>query len=81
MLDSQCHVQPGFRRGEIAFLGLIGGLGGGGHWAGVILDELVGKTDDTVQSSGIRSLIKRAAIVLVESDDEDATIDDIAADC
>lgn len=53
-LHSRCQVQPGSRRGEIAFLGPIDGLGGGGHWAGVILDEPVGKTNGTVQSSGIR---------------------------
>lgn len=53
-LHSRCQVQPGARRGEIAFLGPIDELAGGGHWVGVILDEPVGKTDGTVQSSGVQ---------------------------
>ncbi|KAL7534058.1 hypothetical protein ACHAWF_004704 [Thalassiosira exigua] len=53
-LGSRCQVQPGSRRGEIAFLGAIDELGGGGHWVGVILDEPVGKTDGTVKASGVR---------------------------
>ena len=53
-LHSRCQVQPGARRGEIAYLGQIDELGGGGHWVGVILDEPVGKTDGTVQSSGVK---------------------------
>ena len=53
-LHSRCQVQPGSRRGEIAYLGEISELGGGGHWVGVILDEPMGKTDGTVQSSGVR---------------------------
>ena len=53
-LHSRCQVQPGSRRGEIAFIGRIDELGGGGQWVGVILDEPVGKTDGTVQSSGVR---------------------------
>ena len=44
-------MQPGSRRGEIAFLGQINELGDGGHWVGVILDEPVGKTDGTVKST------------------------------
>ena len=53
-LGARCQVSPGARRGEIAFLGKIAELGGGGHWVGVILDEPVGKTDGTVNKSGIR---------------------------
>jgi len=53
-LHSRCQVQPGARRGQIAFIGSIDELGGGGHWVGVILDEPMGKTDGTVQSSGVR---------------------------
>ncbi|KAL7434087.1 hypothetical protein ACHAXH_004398, partial [Discostella pseudostelligera] len=53
-LHSRCQVQPGSRRGVIAYLGQIDELGGGGHWVGVILDEPMGKTDGTVQSSGVR---------------------------
>ena len=44
-LNSRCQVQPGSRRGEVAFIGTIDELGGGGHWVGVILDEPVGKSD------------------------------------
>ena len=44
-LNSRCQVQPGSRRGEVAFIGTIDELGGGGHWVGVILDEPVGKCD------------------------------------
>jgi len=53
-LHSRCQVQPGSRRGVIAYLGQIDELGGGGYWVGVILDEPMGKTDGTVQSSGVR---------------------------
>jgi len=53
-VSSRCQVQPGSRRGEIAFVGPIDELGGGGHWVGVILDEPVGKTDGTVKSTGER---------------------------
>lgn len=53
-LHSRCQVQPGSRRGEIVFLGQIEELGGGGYWVGVILDEPLGKTDGTVQSSGVK---------------------------
>jgi tubulin-folding cofactor B len=53
-LYCRCQVQPGSRRGEIAYLGQIDELGSGGHWVGVVLDEPVGKTDGTVQSSGVK---------------------------
>ena len=53
-LDARCQVQPGSRRGLIAYLGPISELGGGGHWVGVTLDEPMGKTDGTVPSSGVR---------------------------
>ncbi len=53
-LHYRCQVQPGSRRGEIAFLGPIDELGGGGCWVGVILDEPLGKTDGTVPSSCVR---------------------------
>ena len=53
-LHSRCQVQPGSRRGEIAFIGVINELGGGDYWIGVILDEPLGKTDGIVSSSGVR---------------------------
>lgn len=53
-IGSRCQMQPGSRRGEVAFVGPIDELGGGGHWVGVVLDEPVGKTDGTVRSSGVR---------------------------
>lgn len=52
-LHYRCQVKPGSRRGEIACLGEVAELGGGGHWVGVILDEPMGKTDGTVPSSGV----------------------------
>lgn len=52
-LGARCQVQPGGRRGEIAYIGQIDELGVGGYWVGVILDEPVGKTDGSVKS-GVR---------------------------
>ena len=49
-MHDRCQVQPGSRRGEIAYIGTIDELGGGGHWVGVILDEPSGKTDGCVDS-------------------------------
>ena len=49
-MNSRCQVQPGSRRGEIAYIGQIDDLGSGGHWVGVILDEPLGKTDGSVNS-------------------------------
>lgn len=46
----RCEVQPGGRRGEVAFVGTIPEIGGGGHWVGVKFDEPVGKTDGTAGS-------------------------------
>lgn len=43
----RCQVQPGGRRGEIAFVGEVKEIGGGGYWVGVKFDEPVGKTDGT----------------------------------
>uniref|UniRef100_A0A7S4JYB2 CAP-Gly domain-containing protein n=1 Tax=Odontella aurita TaxID=265563 RepID=A0A7S4JYB2_9STRA len=45
----RCEVQPGGRRGRVAFAGEVPELGGGGHWAGVIFDEPVGKADGSVK--------------------------------
>eukprot|EP00574_Skeletonema_japonicum_P002960 CAMPEP_0201721192 /NCGR_PEP_ID=MMETSP0593-20130828/5911_1 /ASSEMBLY_ACC=CAM_ASM_000672 /TAXON_ID=267983 /ORGANISM="Skeletonema japonicum, Strain CCMP2506" /LENGTH=327 /DNA_ID=CAMNT_0048211941 /DNA_START=214 /DNA_END=1197 /DNA_ORIENTATION=- len=49
-LKDRCQVQPGSRRGEIAYIGQIDDLGGGGHWVGVILDEPLGRSDGCVNS-------------------------------
>lgn len=49
-LHDRCQVQPGSRRGEIAYIGQIDELGSGGYWIGVILDEPLGKTDGCVNS-------------------------------
>ena len=46
----RCEVQPGGRRGEIAFVGVVPDIGGGGHWVGVKFDEPVGRTDGTAGS-------------------------------
>jgi len=43
----RCQVNPGERRGKVAFVGHVPELGGGGYWVGVIFDEPVGKTDGT----------------------------------
>lgn len=45
-IGMRCEVQPGGRRGRIAFVGEVKELDGG-HWVGVIFDEPVGKTDGT----------------------------------
>lgn len=44
----RCEVQPGNRRGVVAFVGEIPELGGGGHWVGIVFDEPVGKTDGSI---------------------------------
>lgn len=44
----RCEVQPGQRRGKVAFVGIIPKLGIGGNWVGVIFDEPVGKTNGTI---------------------------------
>lgn len=46
----RCEVQPGGRRGRVAFVGVVPELGGGGHWVGVVFDEPVGKTNGTTKS-------------------------------
>ena len=45
-VEMRCEVQPGGRRGQVAFVGEIKELDGG-HWVGIIFDEPVGKTDST----------------------------------
>ena len=46
----RCEVQPGGRRGVVAFVGEVKEIGGGGYWVGVKFDEPVGKTDGTAGS-------------------------------
>jgi tubulin-folding cofactor B len=46
IVGMRCEVQPGGRRGRVAFVGEVQQLNGG-HWVGVIFDEPVGKTDGT----------------------------------
>lgn len=43
----RCEVQPGGRRGVVAYRGMVSEIGGGGHWVGITFDEPVGKTDGT----------------------------------
>ena len=51
-VGQRCQVEPGARRGAVAFVGEVPEYGG--YWVGVIFDEPVGKTDGTVASSGKR---------------------------
>jgi tubulin-folding cofactor B len=44
----RCEVQPGNRRGAVAYVGEIPELGVGGHWVGIVFDEPVGKTDGSI---------------------------------
>lgn len=46
-VGNRCQVEPGARRGEIAYLGKVPELAVGGFWVGVKFDEPVGKTDGT----------------------------------
>jgi tubulin-specific chaperone B len=48
-LHARCQVEPGGRRGRIAYCGEIPELTVGGYWVGVIFDEPVGSNDGTVQ--------------------------------
>lgn len=43
----RCQVEPGARRGQVAYAGLVPELKPG-HWVGVVFDEPVGKTDGSV---------------------------------
>mmetsp|Transcript_19336 Transcript_19336/g.26829 ORF Transcript_19336/g.26829 Transcript_19336/m.26829 type:complete len:340 (-) Transcript_19336:61-1080(-) len=57
----RCEVQPGGRRGQVAFVGEVPEIGGGGYWIGVLFDEPVGKTDGrvTVKSKNGETTKKR----------------------
>ena len=44
-VGDRCEVQPGERRGQVAFVNEISDLGSGGYWVGIIFDEPVGKTN------------------------------------
>lgn len=52
-VGNRCEVMPGARRGEVAFVGEVEGLAGGGHWVGVRFDEPVGKSDGCVKGQRI----------------------------
>ena len=43
-VGARCSVYPGDRRGEVAYVGPVGGLG---TWVGVRLDEPLGDSDGT----------------------------------
>jgi len=49
---ARCTLPPGDRRGEVAFVGPVPGLTGGGFWVGVRLDEPYGRHDGT--AAGVR---------------------------
>jgi len=48
-VGARCEVQPGGRRGKVAFVGDVSEIGSGGCWVGVIFDEPVGKADGSVK--------------------------------
>lgn len=48
-IGQRCQVEPGQRRGRVAFVGEIAQLSGGGYWVGVVFDEPVGQGDGTVK--------------------------------
>eukprot|EP00978_Attheya_sp_CCMP212_P030387 scaffold111510_cov54-Attheya_sp.AAC.2 len=48
-VGDRCEVQPGGRRGVIAFVGEVPEFSAG-YWVGVIFDEPVGKTDGTAKN-------------------------------
>lgn len=50
-VDMRCEVQPGGRRGRVAFVGVVPEFGGGGHWVGVAFDEPVGKADGSARGA------------------------------
>ena len=52
-VGDRCEVDPGKRRGSVAFVGKVPELGPG-CWVGVTFDEPVGKTDGTAKGSGKR---------------------------
>lgn len=49
-IGQRCEVQPGKRRGRVAFVGEVVELASG-FWVGVVFDEPVGKADGTVKGS------------------------------
>ncbi|CAM9801612.1 unnamed protein product [Discosporangium mesarthrocarpum] len=51
-VGDRCEVQPGGRRGSVAFVGEVEGLQAG-HWVGVVFDEPVGRGDGTVREKRI----------------------------
>jgi len=48
----RCEVQPGGRRGRVAFVGTVPEISSDGSWVGVVFDEPVGKMDGTASKSG-----------------------------
>jgi len=55
----RCECQPGARRGEIAYVGEVAGLNGGGHWLGVRFDEPVGRSNGVVKGETIFECMER----------------------
>ena len=53
-VGDRCEVNPGGKRGEVAFVGnKVDGLPKG-WWIGVKFDEPVGKNDGSVKKNGVR---------------------------
>lgn len=53
-VGDRCQIAAGRRRGAVAWKGEIAGLGSGGFWVGIRLDEPTGRHDGTVASTGER---------------------------
>ncbi|OEU15057.1 CAP_GLY-domain-containing protein, partial [Fragilariopsis cylindrus CCMP1102] len=53
-IGSRCQVQPGSRRGVVAYVGLVPEFDfsttNGGYWIGIKFDEPVGKTDGSINN-------------------------------
>jgi tubulin-specific chaperone B len=56
-VDGRCEVEPGKRRGRVAFVGKVSQLGSG-YWVGVVFDEPVGQNDGSISETGDTSADK-----------------------
>uniref|UniRef100_A0A7S2W9K5 CAP-Gly domain-containing protein n=1 Tax=Rhizochromulina marina TaxID=1034831 RepID=A0A7S2W9K5_9STRA len=83
-IGDRCEVMPGARRGTVAFVGEVEGLGSkGGHWVGVTFDEPVGKSDGTVKGQtvfecppGFGGFIRGRNLTVGDFPEEDLDLED-----